>query len=119
MTVAYSEPWRQALEELFGDMSNEQVSTQTGISSEYIRKMRKLGQVPSREIIGSIAEGFKDLRGMVGLRIKQPGPECSPAPAVGKERKVPDIMRRISAKLNNLCQHASKPAIAPLVFHVR
>lgn len=58
--VEFRPEFQQAVEDLCEGLTNEQVSKRTNISAEYVRKMRKLGQVPSREIVESLANGFKD-----------------------------------------------------------
>ena len=49
-----------AINELVEGLTNEQVAIRVGISAEYVRKMRRFGIVPSRDIIQKIADGFED-----------------------------------------------------------
>jgi hypothetical protein len=59
VTTIIRPEFAQTISGIIEGLTNEQVTVRTGISSEYIRKMRS-GLVPSEAIIGRFYEGLKD-----------------------------------------------------------
>jgi transcriptional regulator with XRE-family HTH domain len=58
--VAYRPEFAELINKMSEGLNNEQVAIRIGTSAEYVRKMRKLGQVPSVDILERIANGMKD-----------------------------------------------------------
>ena len=76
----YSEEWKNYLNAVVANSHNEQVAIPTGLSTEYVRRMRKDGLIPSLEVIEGLANAY-------GLDPKEVRKAASyPVPAKWQER---------------------------------
>ncbi|MEN6371426.1 MAG: helix-turn-helix transcriptional regulator [Armatimonadota bacterium] len=96
--VTHKEEFADLINRLTTGLTNEQVSVRTGVSSEYIRKMRKFGQVPSEDVLERIAIGLADRGAKIDdLRVAS-GYEQPANPIEGIENVITKY--RLSGKLS-------------------
>ncbi|MEN6566014.1 MAG: hypothetical protein ABFC57_06910 [Veillonellales bacterium] len=100
--VTHKEEFADLINRLTKDLTNEQVSVRTGVSSEYIRKMRKFGQVPSEDVLERIAIGLADRGAKIDdLRVAS-GYEQPSNPIKGIENVI--VKYRIEGKITPALQ---------------
>jgi hypothetical protein len=110
--TVYRPQFAEHLEKLFGSLTHEQAAIRTGISSEYLRKMRKLGLVPSESIVARIAAGMNaDLHAL-----RTAAGYASPAP-LDEEKCISMVREQTVAYLvhtNRLSPEDARSALAEL-----